>query len=297
MSRRRRQAAALLLISAATFVVSVMMSVVVVDDVLHNHTPTPTPQVVLSVKIECTPLVPVAVGTLMTCQMTEDIPDIFAWHAPEGSPTIGVARMFETTFSAPGDKTVTLDFCTGDDCQTAELSVIVLGPPLVSLSCTPSPALVGQTVSCIASVLEGQPNSVVWDASGTPEPTNELKFDRPFSELGVKTITVTACSAVAGCDTDVAAVQVVETPPVVPPQVALECAQTALVGGAVSCRVSFLEGSADSFLWDTSSTDAVLTSEPTYDTSFPEPGIHEVTVEVAISPAAIPRMLSSTSRT
>ena len=108
-----------------------------------------------------------------------------------------------------------------------EYTVNVLSlPVIVSVGCNPSPAAVGETVTCLPRLSGGAPSSYAWNAGnalagGTPFEGHDYRFDTAWSYAGQQTVTLEVCN-VAGCDTARQTVTVGSAPTTGPGREALE---------------------------------------------------------------------------
>ncbi len=129
-----------------------------------------------------------------------------SWSASGGSPASGGGSTFSTSYGSSGSKTISLQACNDNGCDSASQGIFVSVsatqapsvPVVNSLGCSPPTVQTGQTVTCSPSV-SGSPNIYAWTASsGSPSDGSGSTFSTSFSSTGTHFIGFAACNA-GGC--------------------------------------------------------------------------------------------------
>ena len=164
----------------------------------------------------------------------------------------------------------------------APTSTPIAGPPpppaptITAVTCTPSPAEVGETVVCSGSFGGGTVATYDWSVNGFLVASSTL-FTSTYDSGGERTISLQVCNA-GGCDTDSTALTV-DQPIVLNPPVInqIGCAPTAVrIGTAVNCDPT-IEGDVDSYDWGSGST---TSTRSTFFITYPTAGGRVISLEV-----------------
>jgi len=160
---------------------------------------------------------PASVNTGQTISCSPSISGAISsrsWSAPGGSPGSGSGGTFSTSYGSSGSKTISLQACNSNGCDSASQVIFVAAnvtaaptaPPTVapslpvvnSLGCSPTTVETGQTVTCSPSV-SGAVTVYAWDAlGGSPSTGSGSTFSTSYSSAGTKFIGFAVCNN-AGC--------------------------------------------------------------------------------------------------
>ena len=170
----------------------------------------------------------------------------------------------------------------GDLSYTVGLSVIVVAAPVQapvidSVSCTPSPSMVGESVTCTATLSGGDPDSYSW--SGGASSGSSSTYDTSFGSSGSKTVSLTVTNS-AGSDTMSTTLSVVsvEASPQALTIDSIDCTPfSPTVGEDMTCTANVSGGVPHSYWW---SGGASTSTSATYTTSFSSAGLQTVTLIV-----------------
>ena len=152
----------------------------------------------------CEPLT-AGVDDLVSCIALDGNATSYSWSTLGGMPASGMERSFSTRHALAGSKTISLEVCNAVECRSFSQGITVADPISATINCSPSPALVGQTVVCSPTILEGGPAvSYNWQASdqfepilgdANPDSGDQSAFVTAFSFAGTKLITLSVCNA------------------------------------------------------------------------------------------------------
>ena len=152
----------------------------------------------------CEPLT-AGVDDLVSCIALDGNATSYSWSTLSGMPASGMEQSFSTRYALAGSKTISLEVCNAVECRSFSQGITVADPISATISCSPSPAHVGQTVVCSPTILEGGPAvSYNWQASDQFEPIlgdanpasgDQQGFVTAFSFAGTKLITLAVCNA------------------------------------------------------------------------------------------------------
>ncbi|MQC25545.1 MAG: hypothetical protein DWG78_01225, partial [Chloroflexi bacterium] len=179
-------------------------------------------------------------GVTLECRPTLiGAADSYVWAASDGEPATGEGDVFRTTFPVGGPFRVSLEVCVSGACNTGDsqafvfagdpdavvssepggtggttpggatprpTSTVAAGPPppaaprITAVSCTPSPAEVGDTVSCSGAFAGGPVASYDWSVNGILIASNRT-LSGAYTSSGARTIGLHVCNA-GCCDTE-----------------------------------------------------------------------------------------------
>ena len=151
----------------------------------------------------CEPLT-AGVDELVSCIAAQGNASSYSWSTLGGMPAGGTAQAFSTRYALAGSKTITLEVCNAAECRSFSRGITVADPISVTISCSPSPALVGQSVFCSPLLTGGPAVSYNWQVSDQFEPIlgdanpasgAQESFLTAFSFPGTKLITLAVCNA------------------------------------------------------------------------------------------------------
>ena len=134
-----------------------------------------------------------------------------SWSASGGSPGSGSGSTFSTSYGSSGSKTISLQVCNNNGCDSASQVIFVSAgatpvptapptqapsvPVVNSLGCSPTTVQTGQTVTCNPSVT-GTVTDYGWSVSGgSPSSGAGSTFSTTFDSAGAKFIDFAACNA------------------------------------------------------------------------------------------------------
>ena len=188
--------------------------------------------------------------------------DAYDWSDSDGGS--GSSASYATSFSASGEKTISLTVrnSAGSDSGSATVAVNV-EEPLISISC-PSAADVDERVTCTVDNSGGAIDSYAWSDSdgGTG---SGASYSTSFSASGEKTVSLTARNS-AGSDSGSATLAVnVEAP-----AISISCPSAAAVHESITCTASNSGGAIDAYAW--SDSDGGSGDSASYSTSFSAAG-------------------------
>ena len=233
--------------------------------------------------ISCEPASPV-VGETVACtaDLSGGAPDSYAWSGG-GDPATGSSDAgFATSFESAGDQTISLTVANtlGDDTQSITVAVVAEQAPTIdSISCEPDSPVVGETITCSASLSGGKPDTYAW-SGGDPATGSDASFTTSFDSIGDQTISLTVANTL-GDDTQSTTVAVQDLPPPAPTIDSLSCA--AQLDGVVRC--SAVVGNDDpsvSYAWS-GGGDPATGSNAEFVTSFAAVGDQTISLTVSNS--------------
>ena len=234
--------------------------------------------------ISCEPTSPL-VGETVACtaNLSGGAPDSYAWSGG-GDPATGSSDAgFATSFDAAGDQTISLTVANtlGDDTQSTTVAVVAAQAPTIdSVSCEPASPVVGETITCSASLSGGKPGTYAWSGGGDPATSTDASFSTAFDSISDQTISLTVANAL-GDDTQSTTVAVLALPPPAPTIDSLSCA--AQLDGVVRC--SAVVGNDDpsvSYAWS-GGGDPATGSNAEFVTSFAAVGDQTISLTVSNS--------------
>ena len=199
--------------------------------------------------ITCNPAAP-TVDETTTCSanLSGGAPASWAWQTANGS---GADADHSTSFSKAGDYTVSLTVTNAAGSADVSITLTVfdeLQPPTIdSIDCAPSSPVVGEDVTCTATLSGGSPASWAWSGGGDPAEGAKANFVTSFDSVSDQAISLTVAND-AGDDTQSATVAVQEPPP--PPPVIDSLSCSAQLDGVVRCSATIgNDGPPVSYAW------------------------------------------------
>ncbi len=233
--------------------------------------------------VNCTPAAPAVDREIIcTAELGGGAPASWAWSDEGGS---GAGESYSTSFSEAGGHTVSLTVANdaGSDTDSITLTVFDEVQPLVvdSISCTPSRPFLDQSVTCMASLSGGGPDSYSW--SGGASTSSEETYSTSFSSFGFNTVSLAATNA-AGSATGEFYLYIISTAPPegleLPVIDSVSCTPLSpWVGNNVTCTATLSGGDPDSYYWNDGPGVGALGGE-TYSTSFSSGGFQSVALTV-----------------
>ena len=233
------------------------------------------------VDVSCTPSSP-TVGESVTCTARVSGGDgaSYAWSGG-GSPPMGSASTFSTTFNSAGERSIALTITTALDSASDRFLVTVEeGVEIEQITCTPLMPRVGDSVSCAARVSVADV-LFAW-SGGTPEgDTDERTFITSFASPGEKYVTLSVWKwDPYRSDDDLVRITVVEDPR--PPVVrSVSCTPSPVdANAAVSCTAELAGGRPTSYEWRADSGSPATGGESTFSPTFSVSGRQTVRLTV-----------------
>ena len=230
--------------------------------------------------ITCNPAAPV-VDETVTCSanLSGGAPASRAWQTANGS---GADTDHSTSFSKAGDYTVSLTVTNAAGSADASITLTVfdeLQPPTIDgIDCAPSSPVVGEDVTCTATLSGGSPVSWAWSGGGDPAEGAKANFVTSFDSVSDQTISLTVTND-AGDDTQATTVAVQESPP--PPPVIDSLSCSAQLDGVVRCSaVVGNDGPPVSYAWS-GGGDPATGSNANFVTAFDSVGDRTISLTVS----------------
>ena len=230
--------------------------------------------------IDCAPSSPVA-GEDVTCTAALSGGSPASWAWSDGSDN-GDGDSYTTSFSEPGDYTISLAVANdaGDDTQSTTVAVQEPPPPpptIDSLSCS---AQLDGVVRCSATIgNDGPPVSYAWSGGGDPATGSNADFVTSFDSVGDRTISLTVSNdgGAASDSTTVAVTQAIQ-PPVLN---GISCDPVSPnAGDTVTCSADLSGGEPDFYTWR-GGGDPPGGSDASFTTTFASAG--DRTISLAVS--------------
>lgn len=235
----------------------------------------------LEVDVSCTPSSP-SVGESVACTARVSGGDgaSYAWSGG-GSPPMGSASTFSTTFNSAGERSIALTITTALGSASDRFPVTVEeGVEIEQITCTPLMPRVGGSVSCAARVSVADV-LFAW-SGGTPEgDTDERTFITSFASPGEKYVTLSVWKwDPYRSDDDLVRITVVEDPR--PPVVrSVSCTPSPVdANAAVSCTAELAGGRPTGYEWRADSGSPATGGESEFNTRFESGGSHTVNLAV-----------------
>ncbi len=128
----------------------------------------------------------------------------FSWSAPDGNPSSGSGSFFSTSYSTPGNKTVSVrNPGFGYITASATCTVQVISNPPQPVFCNPSFQTVEENQIALFGATGGDGN-FTWSApGGNPSTGFGPSFFTSYSSSGSRTVTVTSAGNSANCTVQV----------------------------------------------------------------------------------------------
>ncbi len=228
--------------------------------------------------VSCKPTAPVVDETVAcSASLSGGAPASWAWQTANGS---GAEADHSTSFSKAGDYAVSLTVTNAAGSADASITLTVfdeLQPPTIDgIDCAPSSPVVGEDVTCTATLSGGAPASWAW-SDGSDNGDGD-SYTTSFSEPGDYTVSLTVAND-AGDATQSTTVAVQEPPPPPPTIDSLSC--SAQLDGVVRCSaVVGNDGSPVSYAWSGGGNPATG-SNAEFVTSFDSVGDRTISLTVS----------------
>ena len=230
--------------------------------------------------VSCKPTAPVVDETI-TCSanLSGGAPASRAWQTANGS---GADADHSTSFSKAGDYAVSLTVTNAAGSADASITLTVfdeLQPPTIDgIDCAPSSPVVGEDVTCTATLSGGSPASWAWSGGGDPAEGAKANFVTSFDSVSDQTISLTVAND-AGDDTQSITVAIQEPPP--PPPVIDSLSCSAQLDGVVRCSaVVGNDGPPVSYAWS-GGGDPATGSNANFVTAFDSVGDRTISLTVS----------------
>ena len=228
--------------------------------------------------VSCKPTAPVVDETVAcSASLSGGAPASWAWQTANGS---GAEADHSTSFSKAGDYAVSLTVSNAAGSADASITLTVydeLQPPTIDgIDCAPSSPVVGEDVTCTATLSGGSPASWAW-SDGSDNGDGD-SYTTSFSEAGDYTVSLTVAND-AGDATQSTIVAVQEPPPPPPTIDSLSC--SAQLDGVVRCSaVVGNDGPPVSYAWSGGGNPATG-SNADFVTSFDSVGDRTISLTVS----------------